>query len=117
LYKDDINAAFRRILYHPEIAPAFAPVLQYMLCIPVGLIFGAGFSTSFFYNTFETLTLAVTAPPPLCSPELTPTPASAIALTDVRALAAAVSSLFKGARTLAPLIASIRLPDPPSSLE
>jgi hypothetical protein len=35
IYKDDINAAFRRILYHPDIAPVFATVLQHMLCIPV----------------------------------------------------------------------------------
>jgi hypothetical protein len=36
---------------------------------------------------------------------------------DVRALSATVSSLFNGAKTLAPLTASIRLPDPPSLLE
>jgi hypothetical protein len=41
LHKYDINAAFRRILYHPDTAPTFATVLQHMLCIPVGLIFGA----------------------------------------------------------------------------
>jgi hypothetical protein len=41
LYKDNINTAFRRILYHPDIAPTFATVLQNMICIPVGLIFRA----------------------------------------------------------------------------
>jgi hypothetical protein len=115
LYKDDINAAFQRILCHPDIAPAFATVLQHMLCIPVGLIFGSGFSPSFVCNNSECRALATTAFP-LFIPELTPTPASATALTDVRALAATASELFKSAKTLAPLAVSIRLPDPPSSL-
>jgi hypothetical protein len=42
MYKDDINAAFRWILYHPDIAPAFATMLQHILCIQVWLIFGEG---------------------------------------------------------------------------
>jgi hypothetical protein len=58
LYKDDINTAFCQILYHLDIAPAFAIVLQHMLCIPVGIIFGAGFSSSLFCNTSETRVLA-----------------------------------------------------------
>jgi hypothetical protein len=63
LHKENINAAFSRILYHPDIAPAFATVLQHMFCIPIGLIFGAGVSPSFFCNTSETRVLAVTPPP------------------------------------------------------
>jgi hypothetical protein len=51
LYKDDINAAFRQILYHPDIAPTFATVFQHMFCIPIGPIFGTGFSPSFLCNT------------------------------------------------------------------
>jgi hypothetical protein len=41
LHKDDIKDAFIHILYHPDIAPAFATVLLHILCIPGGLIFGA----------------------------------------------------------------------------
>jgi hypothetical protein len=91
-------------------------VLQHMLCIPVGLIFGAGFSPSFFYNTSKCRALAATSSP-LFVPELTPTPASATALMDVRALTTTALNLFKSATTMAPLMASIRLPDPPSPLE
>jgi hypothetical protein len=87
LYKDNINADFRRIMYHPDTAPAFATVLQHMLCIPVGLIFGAGFSAYFFCNASKIQALAATASP-LFIPELTLTPDSATALTDVHALAA-----------------------------
>jgi hypothetical protein len=87
-----------------------------MLCIPFGLIFGAGFSPSFFCNISETRALAATASLLLVL-ELTPTPSSTTALTDVRALAATASSLFKSAMTLAPLTASIGLPDPPSPLK
>jgi hypothetical protein len=116
LYKDDIKATFRRILCHLDISPAFATVLQHMLCIPVGLIFGADFSPSFFCNTSETRALAATASP-LFVLELTLTPTSATALMDFRALTATTSSLFNSATTLAPLTASIRLPYPPSPLE
>jgi hypothetical protein len=116
LYKDDINAAFRRIKYHPDIAPAFAMVLQHMLCIPVGIVFRAGFSPSFFCNTSETRALAATASLPFF-PEIMPIPALATALIDVRDLAATASSLLKGVKMISPLMASIRLPDPPSSLE
>jgi hypothetical protein len=63
LYKDDIKATFRRILYHPDIAPDFATMLQHMLCIPVGLIFRIGFSPSFFCNTSKCRALSATPPP------------------------------------------------------
>jgi hypothetical protein len=62
LYKYDINAALRRILYHPDIAPAFATMIRYMLCILVGLISGADFSPSFLCNASECTDL-VAAPP------------------------------------------------------
>lgn len=38
---DDISAAFHRVLYHPDIAPAFATVWKTYLVIPVSSIFGA----------------------------------------------------------------------------
>jgi hypothetical protein len=104
------------MMYHPDISPAFATVLQHMLCIPVGLIFGAGFPPSFFCNTPECSALAATASP-MFVPELAQTPASATALMDGRALAASVLDLFKSAKTMAPLTASIRLTDPPPPLE
>ncbi|MCE2996495.1 MAG: hypothetical protein LW863_12930, partial [Flammeovirgaceae bacterium] len=45
---DDISAAFRRVLYHPEVAPAFASVWDQWLIIPVSLIFGARNSPSLY---------------------------------------------------------------------
>lgn len=38
---DDISAAFHRILYHPDLAPAFATVWKQFLIIPVSAIFGS----------------------------------------------------------------------------
>ena len=38
---DDISAAFHRVLYHPDLAVAFATVWKTYLIIPVGSIFGA----------------------------------------------------------------------------
>jgi hypothetical protein len=38
---DDIDAAFRRVLYTPELAIAFAYVFQDFLMIPVGQVFGS----------------------------------------------------------------------------
>lgn len=43
---DDISAAFHRVLYHPDVAPAFASVWQQWLIIPVGTIFGSRSSPS-----------------------------------------------------------------------
>lgn len=40
-YGDDVTAAFRRVLYHPDIAVAFAQVFLGFLIIPVGGIFGS----------------------------------------------------------------------------
>lgn len=45
---DDIDAAFRRVLYHPDIAAVFAYVFMEYLIIPVGMIFGARNSPSNF---------------------------------------------------------------------
>ena len=45
---DDVSAAFHRILYHPTLAPAFALVWKTYLVIPVGTIFGARNSPSFY---------------------------------------------------------------------
>jgi hypothetical protein len=38
---DDVSAAFHRMLYHPDIAPAFATVWREYLIIPVSCIFGS----------------------------------------------------------------------------
>jgi hypothetical protein len=50
LYTDDISATFRRILYHPDITPAFTTVLMHMLCIQMGLFLG-GASPPPYYVT------------------------------------------------------------------
>jgi hypothetical protein len=48
LSADDITAAFRRILYHPDMAILWATVFQEFLVIPCGMIFGGGNSPSFY---------------------------------------------------------------------
>ena len=45
---DDIDAAFRRVLYHSALAVAFAYVFEGFLLIPVGSIFGGRSSPSYF---------------------------------------------------------------------
>jgi hypothetical protein len=45
---DDIEAAFRRVLYHPDLAVAFAYVFGDYLIIPVGQVFGSRSAPSFF---------------------------------------------------------------------
>jgi hypothetical protein len=47
-YGDDITAAFRRVLYHPDIAVVFASVFMEYLIIPVGSIFGSRFGPSWW---------------------------------------------------------------------
>jgi len=47
-FVDDIQAAFHRILYHPDAMLAFASVFFEFLILPVGTIFGARNSPSFF---------------------------------------------------------------------
>ena len=48
LYVDGIEAAFRRILYSPEMAILFAYVFGKFLIIPVGQVFGSRLAPSFF---------------------------------------------------------------------
>jgi hypothetical protein len=48
LHADDIDAAFRRILYSPELAIVFAYVFGEFLIIPVGQVFGSRSAPSFF---------------------------------------------------------------------
>ena len=45
---DDISAAFRRLIYHPDLAIVFAYVFEEFLIIPVGMIFGSRSSPSFW---------------------------------------------------------------------
>jgi hypothetical protein len=45
---DDIEAAFRRVLYHPDLAVAFAYVFGEYLIVPVGQVFGSRSAPSFF---------------------------------------------------------------------
>lgn len=48
LHVDDIDAAFRRIVYHPDAALGFAYVFEDRLMAPVGEIFGGRNSPSFW---------------------------------------------------------------------
>ena len=45
---DDISAAFHRVLYHPDMSPAFATVWKGYLIIPVSAIFGSKSSPSHY---------------------------------------------------------------------
>jgi hypothetical protein len=45
---DDISSAFRRLIYHPDLAIVFAYVFMEFLIIPVGMIFGSRSSPSFW---------------------------------------------------------------------
>ena len=47
-FVDDIQAAFHRILYHPDAMVVFAAVFCEFLLFPIGTIFGARNSPSFF---------------------------------------------------------------------
>ncbi|MGH7974573.1 MAG: hypothetical protein ACREBR_03520 [bacterium] len=47
-YGDDIHAAFHRVLYHPDMAIVFAYVFMEFLVVPVGAIFGARNSPSYW---------------------------------------------------------------------
>ena len=87
LYKDDIEAAFHRIHYNPVAAIAFAYVFSEFLVIPVGMIFGARNSPSYFCVTSE-----------------------------LRAHVASYDAALR-ALPLEPHAASIELPDPPDPLE
>jgi hypothetical protein len=45
---DDIDAAFRRVLYHPDLAVVFVYVFGDFLIIPAGQVFGSRSAPSFF---------------------------------------------------------------------
>jgi hypothetical protein len=45
---DDIDSAFRRVLYHPDLAIAFASVFAAFVLIPVGQVFGSRSAPSYF---------------------------------------------------------------------
>jgi hypothetical protein len=53
-FVDDIQAAFHRILYHPEGMKAFCSVFCEFLLVPIGTIFGGRNSPSFFCLFSET---------------------------------------------------------------
>ena len=48
LFDDDVKGAFRHCKYHPDIAAAFAFIIQYLLYIPLGNTFGSIVSPSNF---------------------------------------------------------------------
>ena len=48
LHCDDLDAAFRRILYHPDLAVVFAYIFLQYLIIPVGQVFGSRSAPSYF---------------------------------------------------------------------
>ena len=50
---DDIDSAFRRILYHPDLAVAFAYVFEAFLIVPVGQVFGSRSAPSFFSQSLD----------------------------------------------------------------
>ena len=52
-HTDDIEAAFRRMIYHPDLAIAFAYVFMEYLIIPVGQIFGSRSAPSFWCTPVE----------------------------------------------------------------
>ena len=84
MYKDDINSAFHRCRYHPDVVAAYAYVYGNWLVIPVGLIFGGRNSPGWF-----------------------------CILSELRAyLAANLSNLSD--LPISPLVAKIVIPDPPS---
>jgi hypothetical protein len=48
LHADDLDAAFRRVLYHPDMACLFAYIFGKYLIIPVGQCFGSCSAPSYF---------------------------------------------------------------------
>ena len=60
---DDIDAAFRRILYHPDLAVAFAYVFKEYLIVPVGQVFGSRSAPSFFSLTSDLRAYVATTHP------------------------------------------------------
>jgi hypothetical protein len=52
-HTDDIDSAFRRMLYHPDLAVVFAYVFQELLLVPVGNIFGSRNAPAWFTTPAE----------------------------------------------------------------
>jgi hypothetical protein len=48
LHCDDLDAAFRRVLYHPDLAVVFAYIFMDFLIVPVGQVFGSRSAPSYF---------------------------------------------------------------------
>ena len=53
VYKDDLVSAFRRVRYHPDVVSAYAYVLEELLLIPIGALFGPRNSPGWFSGTSE----------------------------------------------------------------
>jgi hypothetical protein len=77
LHCDDIDAAFRRILYHPDLAIAFAYVFEAYLIVPVGQVFGSRSAPSFFSLTSDVRAWIATTHD-LSATHLTPLAATAL---------------------------------------
>jgi hypothetical protein len=95
LHADDLDSAFRRILYSPEMAILFAYVFGNFLIIPVGQVFGSRSAPSFFslesdiradlattgtlveHYPIEKLAQTIILPPPPEAGDLTPAVADA----------------------------------------
>jgi hypothetical protein len=107
---DDIEAAFCRVLYHPDLAICFAYVFGEFLIIPVGQVFGSRLAPSFFsllsnlraavasshdlLSSFPPPDLAVAAELPAIPPNLSDLITPAIADTFNQPLTAAESANF-----------------------
>jgi hypothetical protein len=50
-HTDDIDSAFRRVLYHPSLAPVFVYVLQEFCFVPVGNLFCSTTSALSWFTT------------------------------------------------------------------
>ena len=95
LYKDDINSAFYRVRYHPDIAASFAYVWGEWLILSIGGIFGAKSSPGWFCLISELRAFLAEVSPslpespilPLVSRITVPSqPSSAIASTFAQAV-------------------------------
>jgi hypothetical protein len=104
LHADDVDAAFRRILYAPDMAIVFAYVFGPYVIVPVGMVFGARSAPSFFSmasdicadiattgdlhmdQPLHSLTQNVMLPEPPISQDLTP------AIPDAKNLPLSLSS-------------------------
>ena len=74
VHADDIDAAFRRVLYHPDMAIAFAYVYRDYLMVPVGQVFGSRSAPSYYCCLADLRQALAACRPP--DPELHPLVAS-----------------------------------------